>query len=207
MKSLRIANQLLEHFLWYFAQHEGAPKMFLEDECGVFALDYLLEEQMHESAFLEIITIRDHKFDLTYIKFHASVNKKTLDTSLAQWLSPFAVKVSQMSQGQVKFATLVHIQQYTRKWHKVPHDKFLMLNEIILSLVSLLERAGYVISENMVPDISNGRIFYKWLRTNRGIKPNDFNTNEHEYVDGCVVLVKFYQINFYWGFRKRFHEI
>lgn len=39
-------------------------------------LDSLLEEHMHASAFSETITIGDFSFDLTHIKFRASVNKK-----------------------------------------------------------------------------------------------------------------------------------
>ncbi len=75
-KGLSIANQLLEHVLWYFVRQGSAPKILLEDTDEVFDLDHLLEEHMHASAFLEAITIRDYQFDLTHIKFRASVNKK-----------------------------------------------------------------------------------------------------------------------------------
>ncbi|EPP6966453.1 ATP-binding protein [Klebsiella pneumoniae] len=75
-KGLSIANQLLEHVLWYFVRQGSAPKILLEDTDEVFDLDHLLEEHMHASAFLETITIRDYQFDLTHIKFRASVNKK-----------------------------------------------------------------------------------------------------------------------------------
>ncbi|WP_257952187.1 ATP-binding protein [Klebsiella pneumoniae] len=75
-KGLSIANQLLEHVLWYFVRQGSAPKILLEDTEEVFDLDHLLEEHMHASAFLETITIRDYQFDLTHIKFRASVNKK-----------------------------------------------------------------------------------------------------------------------------------
>lgn len=75
-KGLSIANQLLEHVLWYFVRQGSAPKILVEDAGEVFDLDHLLEEHMHASAFLETITIRDYSFDLTHIKFRASVNKK-----------------------------------------------------------------------------------------------------------------------------------
>lgn len=75
-KGLSIANQLLEHVLWYFVRQGSAPKILVEDAGEVFDLDQLLEEHMHASAFLETITIRDYSFDLTHIKFRASVNKK-----------------------------------------------------------------------------------------------------------------------------------
>ncbi|NSM59126.1 MULTISPECIES: ATP-binding protein [Enterobacteriaceae] len=75
-KGQSIANQLLEHVLWYFVRQGSAPKILLEDADEVFDLDLLLQEHMHASAFLETITIRDHQFELTHIKFRASVNKK-----------------------------------------------------------------------------------------------------------------------------------
>jgi len=75
-KGLSIANQLLEHVLWYFVRQGSAPKILVEDAGDVFNLDGLLEEHMHASAYLETITIHDHAFDLTHIKFRASVNKK-----------------------------------------------------------------------------------------------------------------------------------
>ncbi|MBN4864796.1 MULTISPECIES: ATP-binding protein [Providencia] len=75
-RGLSIANQLLEHVLWYFVRQGSAPKILLEDLGEIIDLDNLLEEHMHASAFIETITIRDHQFDLTHIKFRASVNKK-----------------------------------------------------------------------------------------------------------------------------------
>ncbi|MBT0718614.1 ATP-binding protein [Rosenbergiella epipactidis] len=75
-KGLTVANQLLEHVLWYFVRQGSAPKIQVEDSGEIFELDSLLEEHMHASAFLETIKIRDYAFDLTHIKFRASVNKK-----------------------------------------------------------------------------------------------------------------------------------
>lgn len=75
-KGQSIANQLLEHVLWYFVRQGSAPKILVEDAGEVFELDHLFEEHMHASAFLETIKIRDYSFDLTHIKFRASVNKK-----------------------------------------------------------------------------------------------------------------------------------
>ncbi|MFN4056428.1 MAG: ATP-binding protein [Alishewanella aestuarii] len=75
-KGLSIANQLLEHVLWYFVRPGSAPKVLVEDAGEIFDLDLLLEEHMHASAFIETITIRNYSFELTHIKFRASVNKR-----------------------------------------------------------------------------------------------------------------------------------
>ncbi len=75
-RSESIANQLLEHVLWYFVRTQDAPKMIVEDSGESIDLDALYDKHMHASAFHEKISIRDHSFDLTHIKFRASVNKK-----------------------------------------------------------------------------------------------------------------------------------
>ncbi len=75
-KSESIANQLLEHVLWYFVRTQDAPKIIVEDSGESVDLDALYDQHMHASAFHEKITIRDYSFDLTHFKFRASVNKK-----------------------------------------------------------------------------------------------------------------------------------
>lgn len=75
-KGESIANQLLEHVLWYFVRNEDAPKIFVEDSGVIIDLDTLYDKHMHASAYHETITIRGYSFDLTHIKFRASVNKK-----------------------------------------------------------------------------------------------------------------------------------
>ena len=75
-KGLSVANHLLEHVLWYFVRQGSAPKILVDDADEIFDLDDLLTEHMHTSAFLESIAIHDQTFELTHIKFRASVNKK-----------------------------------------------------------------------------------------------------------------------------------
>lgn len=75
-KGASIANQLLEHVLWYFVRQGSAPKIFVEDLGEIFDLDDLLTQHMHASAFIESIKIRDETFELTHIKFRASVHKR-----------------------------------------------------------------------------------------------------------------------------------
>ncbi|MCU5782499.1 hypothetical protein MA04_01799 [Alcanivorax balearicus MACL04] len=75
-RMLSIANQLLEHVLWYFVRNEGAPEIQIEDMGESIDLYALYDQYMHASAYHEAITIRDQTFELTHIKFRASVNKK-----------------------------------------------------------------------------------------------------------------------------------
>ena len=142
----------------------------------------------------------------TWVHPHLAVN-------LAQWLSPtFAVKVSQwvsewMSGTAPSRVMPAHILRYELNRAKVPHTHFSMLNEITLSLIAPLESSGYTMPDSLMPDISEGRMFCKWLRENRGVEPNTFDTYVHEFADGRRVAgVKLYPIEYYEDFRKHFHE-
>ena len=66
---------------------------------------------------------------------------------------------------------------------------------------------GYNLPENMVPDISEGRMFCGWLRKEKEIEPNDFPTYKHYYADGRVVLAKLYPNYLLEDFRRHFHEV
>lgn len=74
--TLAIANQLLEHVLWYFVRGETAPKIMVKDMGDSIDLITLYDQHMHASAYHEKITIREQLFELTHMKFRASVNKK-----------------------------------------------------------------------------------------------------------------------------------
>jgi len=82
-----------------------------------------------------------------------------------------------------------------------------MLNELTLNLIAPLEQAGYTMPQEMVPDISEGRMFCKWLRDTKGIEPNEFETYSHTYPDGRNVPAKLYPMELYEDFRKHFNEI
>lgn len=71
-----IANALLEHCLWYFVRERGVPQIFVEDGLETVSLYQLFDDHMHSQAAHEQIEILGEMFELTHIKFRASVNKK-----------------------------------------------------------------------------------------------------------------------------------
>ena len=82
-----------------------------------------------------------------------------------------------------------------------------MLNELTLNLIAPLEQAGYTLPQEIIPDISEGKIFCKWLREKREIEPNQFPTYLHQYPDGRTVQAKLHPIELYDDFRRHFNEI
>jgi len=158
-----------------------------------------------ENQLIHIISGGVATYQGTWVHPYLAIN-------LAQWLSPkFAVKVSQWvvewQQGRAKAVMPAHIERYMQNRAKVPYTHFSMLNELTLNLIAPLEEAGYTLPQEMVPDISEGRLFCKWLRENRGIEPNNFPTYDHGYPDGRVVQAKLYPIELYEDFKRHFNEV
>ncbi|WP_140919734.1 KilA-N domain-containing protein [Limnobaculum xujianqingii] len=134
--------------------------------------------------------------------------------NLAQWLSPkFAVRVSGwiyewMNGGGVPSTKLpVHLERYMINRAAIPHTHFSILNELTFNLVAPLEQAGYTLPENMVPDISQGQVFSKWLRENRGVEPKTFPTYAHKYPDGRIYPARLYPNEYLADFKEHFNTV
>jgi hypothetical protein len=82
-----------------------------------------------------------------------------------------------------------------------------MLNEMIFGLIAPLESIGYTLPDDMVPDISEGKMFCRWLREVRGIDTDSLPTYRHEYADGRVVHPKLYPNEVLPDFRKHLHQV
>ena len=133
--------------------------------------------------------------------------------NLGQWLSPaFAVKVSQWvfdwMEGRVRGYMPVHVQRFMKNRAKIPHTHFSMLNEIYLNLFAPLEDYGVIPTDKMMPDISTGQLFSRFLRQ-KGIDPDEFPTYEHEFVDALrpKVRARLYPIEHLPDFRRYFNEV
>ena len=133
---------------------------------------------------------------------------------LAQWLSPqFAVQVTQwvfewISGGPGIVERLpYHLRRYVANMTAIPRTHFSMLQELTYGLIAPMEAQGYTLPENMVPDISEGRMFSRWLREEKGVEPNEFPTYRHRYEDGRVVEARLYPNELLADFRQHFQEV
>jgi len=63
-----------------------------------------------------------------------------------------------------------------------------MLDQMTFKLLGALENKGYIIPASLMPDISLGRIFSKWLRE-KGYDPDSFPTYPHDFDDGHRPIV------------------
>ncbi len=110
--------------------------------------------------------------------------------NLGQWASPkFAVLVSKwvfdwMTGGkQQKSVMPYHVKRYLINRDKIPPTHFSMLDQMTLKLLAPLESRGYLLPDRLMPDISLGRMFSAFLRS-QGHDPDSFPTYTHEFDDG-----------------------
>ena len=79
--------------------------------------------------------------------------------------------------------TYLFMRRCAKNQHKIPTTHFSALNQINQRLFSLMEVQGYILPDNLMPDISLGKIFSNWLRK-EGHDPDSFPTYLHEFDDG-----------------------
>jgi hypothetical protein len=120
--------------------------------------------------------------------------------NLGQWASPkFAVLVSrwvlEWMSGSLGTAYQFpyHIRRYLINRAKIPSTHFSMLDQMTFKLLGALELKGYIIPNNLMPDISLGKMFSSWLREN-GHDPDSFPSYQHAFDDGRrpVVAARLY---------------
>jgi hypothetical protein len=132
--------------------------------------------------------------------------------NLAQWISPeFAVKITQWvfdwMSGKIPGGNLpYHLRRYMANMTNVPQGHFSMLNEMTIALIAPLEQIGYQMPDRMISDISEGKMFSKWLRDN-GHDPNSMPSYPHGYEDGRVVNARAYPNRVLPHFRRHFVEV
>ena len=135
-----------------------------------------------------------------------------LAVHLAMWLSPkFAVKVvrwvNDWRNGKIRQShTPYHIKRWQMNEHTVPHGHFSILQEMGLRVFSKFENQGYFLPSNIVPDISEGRMFAGWLRR-QGVNVDEMPTYMHRYMDGRLVQAKAYPMTLFTAFHAHLNEV
>jgi hypothetical protein len=160
------------------------------------------------SSLVQIIKGGDPRIQGTWVHPQVAIN-------MGQWASPkFAVFISkwvfEWMSGNIpgKEKLPYHIRRYLINRSEIPYTHFSVFNEIVLNLIAPLEDFGYELPDNLVPDISQGKMFARWVREEMGMEPNDFRTYTHTYPDGRKIDgVKLYPNALLAAFRKHFVEV
>lgn len=132
---------------------------------------------------------------------------------LGQWLSPkFAVMVARwvrewMSGTKPSMAVVpYHIERYLANRAAIPHTHFSMLTEMTFALIAPLEDLGYRLPERLMPDISEGQMFSRWLRDSKNVDTAAMPAYQHVFADGRIVNARLYPIEHLADFRRHFNE-
>jgi hypothetical protein len=149
------------------------------------------------------------------IRFQGTWVHPQVAIHLAQWLSAkFAVQVSQWvydwmsgkSPASVADTVPYHLRRYVANQPNIPVAHFSILAEMTTLLIAPMEIMGYTLPEHMLPDISSGKMFCKWLRDVHGIDTDALPTYLHVYEDGRRVWPKAYPDRLLADLRKHFRE-
>lgn len=150
----------------------------------------------------------DFRFQGTWVHPQVAIH-------LGQWVSaPFAVQVTQWvydwmsgtGPATVKDTVPYHLRRYIANQPNIPVAHFSILAEMMTLLIGPMELMGYTLPEHMLPDISHGRMFCKWLREVHGIDTDALPTYLHVYEDGRRVWPKAYPERLLADFRRHFRE-
>lgn len=93
------------------------------------------------------------------------------------------------------------IKRYNLNWNTVPPNYFSVINLLYNTLYKELERVGYILPDigehgkQMMPDISVGRGFAKYLRENQSEFYNTHKSYAHRFDDGRTVQANMYMID------------
>ena len=93
------------------------------------------------------------------------------------------------------------IERYRDNFHKLPNDHFSVISEMFARLHIELEKVGYQIPDKslsgkqLMPDISVGRGFAKYLRDNNSEYYEQHKSYDHSFPDGREVQANMYHIN------------
>lgn len=93
------------------------------------------------------------------------------------------------------------IERYKENYHKIPGDHFSVISEMFTRLYMELERVGYIIPDKgidgkkLVPDISVGLGFAKFLKANNSQYYEQCKKYTHTFPDGREVEANMYHID------------
>lgn len=127
-------------------------------------------------------------------------------TEVGERIRNYFIECERVAQ-QSAFNLPYHLRRHMANVNKIPHTHFSILTELIIKLIAPLESLGYTMPDNMIPDISEGKMFCKYLREQKGINTDILSTYEHIYEDGRVVYPKMYPIEIYPDFVNHFFDV
>lgn len=159
------------------------------------------------SMLVQTLSGGDVRIQGTWIHPQVAIN-------LATWCSAtFAVQVSKWvydwmsGRAAIRPQLPYHLRRHLANHPNVPPGHFSILVEMTTLLIAPMEALGYTLPERMLPDISQGKIFCRFLREEWGINTDAFPTYQHDFEDGRTVFPKAYPDDMLAAFRRHFWTV
>lgn len=155
------------------------------DSTNAFLDELSTVVQIHTTELIQSVTGGIPEHQGTWVHPRVAIH-------LAQWLSPrFAVQVTEWVMDWLSGARKpgadrlpFHLRRYVANQPNVPDGHFSILTEMVYGLIAPLEMAGYELPETLWPDISEGQLWARYLREERGMNTDDVPIYWHIFEDG-----------------------
>ena len=187
----------------------NAKRALIEDEQFYEGEDYLLlrnEEQSKVNVAGHGGGLNRERIQLSLGCFEFFVARKSRPVFEIYRQCRIAATQAARKAAQRRVELPYHLRRYLANHDQVPFGYFSILQEMTTKLIAPMELSGYTLPDNMVPDISLGKIFCNYLRAETGVDPDSLPTYSHKYEDGRTVRAKLYPINLLPDFIKLFQE-
>ena len=132
---------------------------------------------------------------------------------IASWLSlKFKIKVNRWivdwmtDKKPVEKEISYHLRRYINNMYSIPSGYFSVLQEMTILLIGPLEHQGCILPSNIIPDISEGKMFISWLK-GKGENIDELPTYLHRYEDGRIFKAKMYPNKYLLEFRDHFSNV
>lgn len=95
----------------------------------------------------------------------------------------------------------VFVKRFNDNWDSVDYGYFSVINELFIRFYGRLEQIGYILPDRSIkgheirPDVSVGRMFSGWLKTNYPEKASEFKMYTHKLPDDINVEARQYKNN------------
>lgn len=131
-------------------------------------------------------------------------SRKSSATQFRKWITKEVIPSIRQKgyYGKIDRSQLPNfITRYKDNYHKLPNNYFSVISEMYARMYIELEKVGYSIPDKaqdgkkLVPDISVGKGFAKFLKDNRSEFYNNHRTYTHSFPDGREVEANMYHID------------
>ena len=199
----------------------GEPRFCLSDACKVLELKNVTEvrKRLRKDglSLIEVVdTIgrRQHQFFVNEQNLYKLIMRsdKQQAEPFQDWVCCEVIPAIRKTGGYGKAKLPDFAERYKLNCNKIPYNFFSVLNELWMQVYKEFERVGYILPDvselgkTLMPDISVGKCFAKYLRDNGFSEWNKCKKYKHKFADGRCIEALMYPLDLLPVFIRYVHE-